>query len=44
MIREVRKEDFNELMSLYMQLHNNPMPEQTEEIMKLWEQIIEKED
>ena len=41
MIREVRKEDFNELMSLYMQLHNNPMPEQTEEIMKLWEQIIE---
>lgn len=41
MIRELRREDFNGLMTLYMQLHNNPMPQQTEEIEKLWEQIIE---
>lgn len=25
--------NLNELMSLYMQLHNNPMPDQTEEII-----------
>ena len=33
MIRELRREDFDGLMSLYMQLHNNIVPEQTEEIM-----------
>ena len=44
MIRELKREDFKGLMSLYMQLHNNPMPEQTEEMMNLWEQIIEDEN
>ncbi len=28
-------------MKLYMQLHNNPMPEKTTEIMELWNKIVE---
>lgn len=41
MIREINKEDFEGLMTLYMQLYDNPMPEKTNEIMALWNQIIE---
>lgn len=40
MIREITKNDFEGLMTLYMQLHDNPMPEKTEQIMKLWNKII----
>jgi ribosomal protein S18 acetylase RimI-like enzyme len=39
-IREIVKEDFNGLMELYMQLHDNPMPEKTPEIMELWNRIL----
>lgn len=34
MIREVRETDFDGLMTLYMQLHQNPMPERTPEICR----------
>lgn len=44
MIREITENDFDSLMTLYMQLHNNPMPEKTEEIMELWEKIITDEN
>lgn len=40
MIREITDSDFDGLMRLYMQLHDNPMPEQTEEIMELWYRIL----
>lgn len=40
MIREITENDFDSLMTLYMQLHDNPMPEKTEEIMELWKKII----
>ena len=40
MVREANKDDFDGLMKLYMQLHNNPIPEKTPEIMELWNQII----
>lgn len=40
MIREITENDFEGLMTLYMQLHDNPMPEKTEEIMNLWNKII----
>ncbi len=40
MIREITEKDFSGLMTLYMQLHNNPMPEQTKELMALWERIL----
>ena len=44
MIREINTEDFEGLMTLYMQLHDNPMPEKTNEIMALWNQIIEDDN
>ena len=44
MIREINKEDFEGLMTLYMQLHDNPMPEKTNEILALWNQIIEDDN
>lgn len=44
MIREIQKEDFIGLMELYMQLHDNPMPEQSEEVMAKWNRIIEDKD
>lgn len=42
MIREIVREDFEGLMKLYMQLHDNSMPEKTEAVMALWERIIEE--
>ena len=41
MIREINDKDFRGLMKLYMQLHDNPMPEETQEIKDLWKQILE---
>lgn len=41
MIREVNRNDFEGLMKLYMQLHDNPMPEKTAEIMDLWNRIVD---
>ncbi len=44
MIREVTSEDFDGLMNLYMQLHNNPIPEKTAEVMSIWNKILTNED
>lgn len=44
MIREVTDTDFNGLMELYMQLHDNPMPDKTPEIMELWQRILADKD
>lgn len=44
MIREINDQDFEGLMTLYMQLHDNPMPEKTNEIMALWNQILEDDN
>lgn len=44
MIREITREDFNGLMKLYMQLHDNPMPKETKELMVLWEKILSDKD
>lgn len=44
MIREVRDSDFDGLMRLYMQLHDNPFPEKTDEVMLLWKKILDDED
>lgn len=41
MIRSITDKDFDGLMKLYMQLHDNPMPEETEEIMSLWRRILD---
>lgn len=44
MIREIQDTDFDSLMELYMQLHDNPMPDKTPEIMELWKRILEDKD
>lgn len=40
-IREVKKSDLKELLELYMQLHDNPLPEINSDINLLWERIID---
>lgn len=40
MIREVREDDFDGLMALYMHLHDNPFPEKDEKIAALWNGIV----
>lgn len=44
MIREITQNDFKGLLALYMQLHENLMPEQTDEIMNLWNRIVNDKD
>lgn len=44
MIRKINEDDLDGLMKLYMQLHNNPMPEMTSDIMELWKRIIKDKD
>lgn len=41
MIREINKDDLQGLLLLYMQLHDNPMPELTPELSELWQSILE---
>ena len=44
MVREIRDTDFEGLMELYMQLHDNPMPEKTPEIENIWNRILADKD
>lgn len=44
MIREIDYGDFEGLMTLYMQLHDNPMPEKTPDIMDKWNRILSDKD
>ncbi len=44
MIREINEDEFDGLMKLYMQLHNNPMTEKTSNLMELWKRIINDKD
>lgn len=40
MVREINSGDFDSLMKLYMQLHDNPFPEKDERVMNVWKEII----
>lgn len=40
MIREITETDFDQLMKLYMQLHDNPFPEKSEHVMAVWDSIL----
>lgn len=44
MIREITINDFDGLMKLYTQLHDNPMPEKTPNLIELWNRIIDEKD
>ena len=41
MIREIKETDFDGLATLYLQLHNNAIPEMTDELIALWKSIVE---
>jgi GNAT superfamily N-acetyltransferase len=40
MIREITENDFDGLIKLYKQLHNNPIPEITTDLMNIWNKIL----
>ena len=44
MIREIIDSDFDGLMKLYMQLHDNPMPVKSSDMMELWNRILADKD
>ena len=44
MIREITEKDYEGLMKLYMQLHDNSYPEKDSEMSKLWNRILEDKD
>lgn len=41
MIREITPSDLQDLLQLYTQLHDNPIPEDTEELQTLWQTILQ---
>ena len=44
MIREITKNDFDRLLRLYMQLHDNPFPEKSERVLAVWNNILADEN
>ena len=40
MIREIVKNDLDGLLRLYMQLHDNPMPEKTNKLLQIWDDVF----
>jgi len=40
MTREIKYDDFDNLMKLYTQLHNNVFPENNKNIIEVWNKII----
>lgn len=43
-IREITNEDFDGLMRLYMELHDNPFHEKDDRVAKIWNRIINDPD
>lgn len=41
MVREATAADFDGLMELYTQLHDNPIPQKTGELSRLWQRILD---
>ena len=44
MVREIRPDELEGLLTLYMQLHGNPFPEDSEQLRALWQRIVEDPD
>ena len=44
MIREITDNDYEGLMKLYMQLHDNPFPQRDASMEELWNQILKDKD
>ena len=44
MIREITEDDFDGLMKLYAQLGDNPIPQKSEEVLGVWNKILQNKD
>lgn len=44
MVREVKKEDLNEILELYLCLHEESVPKQSDYLSGTWKQILEDEN
>ena len=44
MIREITENDFGALMKLYAQLGDNPIPQKSEEVLGVWNKILQNKD
>ena len=44
MIREIQKSDLKGLLKLYMQLHDNPEPPESSELLEKWNRILDDKD
>lgn len=40
-IREAKREDLQGLLELYTYLHDNPIPEEQEHLLSLWNDILQ---
>ena len=41
MVREAKKEDLKEILELYLCLHEEAVPEQSEHLLRTWDQILQ---
>lgn len=44
MIREVKEDELNQLLELYLHLHENSLPDMTEHLKTTWKTIIEDDN
>lgn len=44
MVRESRKEDLKQILELYLYLHEESVPEMSEQLLHTWEQIMNDEN
>ena len=44
MVREINENELNELLELYLHLHEKSMPEMTEHLKKVWKTIMQDEN
>lgn len=44
MVREAREDDLKQILELYLCLHEDSIPEQSEDLSHTWEQIIRDEN
>jgi len=44
MVREIKENELNELLELYLHLHEDSIPEMTEHLSKTWKNIMQDEN
>ena len=44
MIREIQRGDLRGLLELYMKVHDNPMPEESPELLEKWNRVLDDKD